>query len=103
MKAIWTSCLALLLASMVACGGSSSVLVTPATPPPPPNNAGYSTGTLVKGNYVYSLRGVDSRGGAFVAVGVFAADGTGNITSGQQDVNDVVSGLQQQAAISSGT
>src|SRR5271169_6367831 len=107
MKAIWTSCLAILLASlilptMVACGGSVSVPSTPATPPPPPNNAGYSNASL-SGNYVFTLRGVGSRGEAFVAVGVFTADGTGKITSGQQDVNDVASGLQQQVAISSGT
>jgi hypothetical protein len=107
MKAIWKSCLALLLASlilttMVACGGSVRVPSTPATPPPSANNAGYSNASL-SGNYVFTLRGVGSRGEAFVAVGVFTADGAGKITSGQQDVNDVFSGLQQQAAISSGT
>lgn len=98
MKAIWTSCLALLLTTLVACGGSSSSPIAP----PPPNNAGYSNASL-SGSYVFSLHGIGPSGEAFAAVGVFTADGNGNITSGQQDVNDSVYGLQQQAAISSGT
>jgi hypothetical protein len=57
----------------------------------------------LSGSYVFSLHGVGPSGEAFAAVGVFTADGNGNITSGQQDVNDSVFGLQQQAAISSGT
>ncbi len=40
---------------------------------------------------------------AFAAVGVLTADGNGNITSGQQDVNDAFSGVLQQVAISNGT
>jgi hypothetical protein len=97
MKAIWTSCLALLLTGLVACGGSSSS----SPPPPPPNNAGYSNASL-SGNYVFRLSGIDLNGGAFVAVGVFTADGNGNITSGQEDANDFFSG-PLQVGISSGT
>jgi hypothetical protein len=87
---------ALLLATMVACGGRSS------TAPPTPNNAGYSNASL-NGSYVFNLRGINPNGGAFAAVGVLAADGNGNITSGQQDVNDAFSGVLQQVAISNGT
>ncbi len=104
MKAIWTSCLALLLTTlilttMVACGGSSS---SPSPAPPAPNNVGYSTANL-NGNYVFSLSGVGSFGDVFARVGVFTADGNGNITSGQEDVNHLNTGVQQQVSISSGT
>ena len=99
MRVIWTSCLVLLLVALVACGGSSS---SPAVPPPAPNHAGYSNASL-SGSYVFRLNGIDTSQGAFVAVGIFTADGNGNITSGQEDVNDVYSGVLQQVAISNGT
>jgi hypothetical protein len=87
---------------MVACGGNGGSS-SPSPAPPTPNPVGYSTANL-NGNYVFSLSGVGLYyGEPFAVVGVFTADGNGNITSGQQDVNDPVYGLQQQAAISSGT
>lgn len=98
MRAIWTLCLVLLLVALVACGGSSSSPV----PPPAANNAGYSNASL-SGSYVFRLSGIDTNGGTFVAVGIFTADGNGNVTSGQEDVNDVFSGVLQQVAISNGT
>ena len=132
MKAIWTSCLeqfhsrctpnyhrrawkpgsfagftfresglalltTLVLITMVACGGSSS-----STAQPSPNNVGYSNASL-SGSYVFSLSGVGQSGDVFAVLGVFTADGNGSITSGQEDVNDLFSGVLQQVAISGGT
>ncbi|MFZ1136681.1 MAG: hypothetical protein WAN69_17155 [Candidatus Korobacteraceae bacterium] len=46
----------------------------------------------LKGNYVFSLKGIDASGFAFYAVGTVTADGNGNITGGEEDLNDVGSG-----------
>lgn len=46
----------------------------------------------LKGNYVFSLKGVDPSGLTFFAVGSVTADGNGNITGGEEDLNDVASG-----------
>lgn len=46
----------------------------------------------LKGNYVLSLSGVDANGNSFYAVGAVTADGNGNITAGEEDLNDVTSG-----------
>jgi hypothetical protein len=100
MKAIWMSCLVLLLIVLVACGGSSSSGF-PVTPPAP-NNAGYSNASL-KGTYVFNLRGVGAGNDVFAVAGVFTADGNGNITSGQEDVNDLAVGLLQQDQLTTGT
>ena len=50
------------------------------------------TNSSLKGNYVFGVSGVDSSGNAFYALGAFTADGNGNITGGEEDVNDVTSG-----------
>ena len=46
----------------------------------------------LKGNYIFSLSGVDSSGNSFYAAGAITADGAGNITGGEEDLNDVTSG-----------
>src|SRR5580698_1859916 len=46
----------------------------------------------LKGNYVFSFSGVDTSGNAFYAIGAITADGNGNITGGEEDLNDVTSG-----------
>ncbi|HEY1730700.1 MAG TPA: hypothetical protein VGG15_03080 [Terriglobales bacterium] len=46
----------------------------------------------LKGNYVFSLSGIDSASNSFYAVGAITADGNGNITGGEEDLNDVTSG-----------
>jgi hypothetical protein len=51
----------------------------------------FSSSSL-KGNYVFSLTGIDLTGNAFYAVGAFTADGNGNITGGEEDYNGVSSG-----------
>ena len=48
--------------------------------------------TSLKGNYILSLSGVDSSGNSFYAVGAVTADGNGNITGGEEDLNDVTFG-----------
>ena len=46
----------------------------------------------LKGNYVLSVSGIDLNGFAFYLVGTVTADGNGNITMGEEDVNDVNTG-----------
>ena len=46
----------------------------------------------LKGNRVFSLKGVDLSSLTFYAVGTVTADGNGNITAGEEDLNDVASG-----------
>ncbi|MFZ0796086.1 MAG: hypothetical protein WAM65_20140, partial [Candidatus Korobacteraceae bacterium] len=53
----------------------------------------------LKGNYVLSLTGIDLNGNAFTAVGAIAADGNGNITSGEEDLNDVSSGYTLASSV----
>jgi hypothetical protein len=77
----------LALLALVACGGGSSSSTPVPSGPSGGNNAGYSNASLT-GNYVFSANGVTSNA-SFATVGVFAADGAGNITSGIRDtVND---------------
>ena len=53
----------------------------------------------LKGNYVLSLSGVDSSGNAFYVLGAITADGNGNITGGEEDLNDVTSGYFMATSI----
>ncbi len=46
----------------------------------------------LKGTYILSLTGIDANGFTFYAVGAVKADGNGNITGGEEDLNDVSSG-----------
>ena len=46
----------------------------------------------LKGNYVFTLSGIDVNGFRFYAVGTIISDGNGNITGGEEDLNDVSSG-----------
>src|SRR5208282_2421886 len=49
----------------------------------------------LKGTYIFSLSGIDMSGFTFYAVGAIKADGNGNITGGEEDLNDVSSGYFQ--------
>lgn len=53
----------------------------------------------LKGNYVLSLNGIDLNGNAFYAVGTITADGNGNITGGEEDLNDVSSGYVPASSV----
>jgi hypothetical protein len=53
----------------------------------------------LKGTYVFSLTGIDQNGFAFYAAGAITADGNGNITGGEEDLNDVSSGYFQASSV----
>jgi hypothetical protein len=53
----------------------------------------------LKGNYILSLSGIDPSGFAFYAVGAVTADGNGNITGGEEDLNDAASGYSQATSV----
>jgi len=76
------------LSVLVACGGDSSHTSVPPAPSTG-NNAGFSNSSL-KGTYVFSASGFNSSSNYnYAVVGVFIADGAGNISSGTRDtVND---------------
>jgi len=46
----------------------------------------------LKGNYIFSVSGLDSGANPFYALGAMTADGNGNITAGEEDLNDTASG-----------
>lgn len=76
----------LTIAATVACGsGGSLVLPTP--------SGNYSDGSL-SGSYVYQVHGFDPNGNPYRQVGVFTADGNGNITGGTDDSSVNASGSQ---------
>jgi hypothetical protein len=60
----------------------------------------------LKGNYAFSFSGITGNGtisSVFAAVGRFAADGTGNLTSGELDTNGVGTGVALTAQSFTGT
>lgn len=89
------------IAVLVACGGGSG-----GNPPvnPPPSGS-FSNSNLI-GNYVFSVTGTanDSPVNDFVTImGVFTADGNGNITGGVLDQNSTASNGLILDTITSGT
>lgn len=76
-----TFCVAVFAA---ACSGGGSV------PTPPPPAGGFSNADL-NGQYAFLMSGTDA-GGFFGRVGVFVADGKGNVTGGIEDVNTGLNG-----------
>jgi len=71
-----------LLGFAMACGSSGSSI-------PITGNFGPSS---MKGNYTFHLYGVDVSGNQYAEAGVFVADGSGHITSGTDDFNQLNSG-----------
>ena len=67
------------ITDMTTVSGTSIVTITAVS---------FSNSSL-KGNYVFSLSGLDVNGSAFYALGAITADGNGNITGGEEDVNGV--------------
>ena len=53
----------------------------------------------LQGNYVLSLRGIDASGAPFYAAGAITADGNGNITGGEEDLNDLSSGYAHTSSL----
>jgi Bacterial Ig-like domain (group 2) len=62
--------------------------------------AAFNSGAVV-GNYVFRLSGLDSGGSRMAEVGVFSADGAGNISNGLEDLND--NGATSSSVAVSGT
>jgi hypothetical protein len=71
------------LATTVGCGSSGSGKTTFLN-----NSTGHFSNASLKGSYVYQIHGATANGVAFVPyrqIGVFSADGSGNITSSTDD------------------
>jgi hypothetical protein len=106
--------------SIVGTISSTGLYTAPAIVPSPASvtvtaqlqaNAGVSGNAIVtitavtfsnaslKGTYIFSLSGIDLNGFAFNAVGAIKADGNGNITGGEEDLNDVSSGYFQASSV----
>ena len=86
LKTVLSAVSLLALAATVACGsGGSLVLPTP--------SGNYSNSSL-KGSYVYQVHGFDTTGVPYRQIGVFTADGNGNITGGSDDSSSNASGAQ---------
>jgi hypothetical protein len=87
------------LVILAACGGGSS---SPPVNPPP--SGGFANGNL-NGTYVFSVTGsvADSASDFVTIMGVFTADGNGNITGGYLDQNSTASGGLILETITSGT
>lgn len=66
---------------LTGCGGSSGGT-------PPPSDQGFSKASL-KGQYGFSMSGLDLNGTYLARAGSFAADGNGNITAALEDVVDL--------------
>lgn len=84
MKRICLLSIAVFSLCLAACGGGGG-----AAPPPPAG--GFSNASL-KGQYAFSMSGVDLNGGYLARTGSFIADGNGAITSGLEDVVSSTSG-----------
>lgn len=85
-------CLALFLLLAVstvlaACGGSSNI-----TPPPP---SGKFSNASLKGQYAFSMSGIDTNGAYIARAGSFVADGNGSITAGLEDLVQGSSGASE--------
>ena len=73
------------LAASVACGTGGSIVL--------PNPQGNYSNASLKGSYVYQIHGFDATG-PFRQIGVFTADGNGNITGGSDDSSFAATGTQ---------
>jgi len=56
--------------------------------PPPPRPTGAFSNVSLKGAYAFQMNGTDVNSHPISRIGVFTADGMGNITAGSEDVND---------------
>ena len=85
MRGLLCAAVAFLAGTLVACGGGGS------GPPAPPPSGGFTNASL-KGQYAFSMSGVDLNGAYIARAGSFSADGNGNITSGLEDLLSLGSG-----------
>ncbi len=87
---------AILTVMAAACGGGGS---TPQ--PPPPSGGPYSVASL-NGTYAFVLSGQDG-GGFFTRAGSFAANGSGAITGGVEDLNSGIVPGATEVSITGGS
>src|SRR5207249_10377351 len=80
-----------------SCGAQAAP--TPSTPAAANNNP------ALKGNYAFTFSGIKGNGTVSIsaAVGMFTADGAGNLTSGKLDTNGVGTGAALTAQAFTGT
>ena len=90
MRSLLCAALVLLSLALIACGGGGPTIT-------PPNPAGNYSDASLKGQYAFSMTGVDLSGAFISRVGSFTADGAGHIAAGLEDVLSLSSG--QPAAI----
>ena len=107
-----------------ACGtiDQSGLYTAPVTIPNPPtvtvvatsqaDNTSYGTATVnlvptanskLNGQYAFLVKGYDAFGYAYEVVGSITADGKGNITTGEEDINSFFLGPKTSVPIQSGT
>jgi len=79
---------------LTACGGGGGV-----TPPPPSGNF---TLASLKGQYGFSMSGIDPAGAYIARIGSFTSDGAGNITAGLEDVFPLATGQASLVSFSGG-
>jgi len=84
-RLLWLATLAF-AAVLSACGGGGGSTI----PPPPP--AGGFTLSSLKGQYAFSMSGLDQNFAYLARTGSFIADGAGHITSAMEDVVDLNAG-----------
>lgn len=84
----------LLALVLAACGGNSNIQ-------PPPSSGGFTIASL-KGQYAFSISGVDLSGAFIGRIGSFTADGAGNITAGLEDILDLNTGQPARVVSISG-
>ena len=94
-RLLWLATLAFAVA-LSACGGSGSSNI-----PPPPPAGGFSVSSL-KGQYAFSMSGLDTFGAYLARTGSFNADGSGNITSAIEDVVDLGAGTATEVTFAPG-
>lgn len=85
-----------------ACSGACGAPGAPAPSAP----AGTNNNTALKGNYAFTFTGIKGNGAVSstsAAVGAFTADGAGNLTSGELDMNGVGTGAALSAQAFIGT
>jgi hypothetical protein len=90
--------------SPAGCSGQCGPSIGPGPDPSPPPAA--NNDISLKGNYAFSFSGITGNGtvsSVFAAMGRFAADGAGNLTSGELDTNGVGAGAALTAQSFTGT
>jgi hypothetical protein len=68
----------------------------------PNTNGLFSTASLQKGNYAFTLQGA-SKTGPYSQGGVFISNGTGQLSGGEMDVNGGVGNIALDASVGTGT